>query len=684
MAERSRIASASRREIGPLPACGNPARRTAAAGSFRQFCESYFPGRFPLAWSVDHLRAIDRIEECVHGGGQFVYAMPRGSGKTTLAECAALYATMNGHRRFVMLVCATESHAGNFLESIKSEIENNDLLSEDYPEVCYPVRKMEGIHNRAHGQTLDGKPTRIQWSSDNLVFPTVAGFPASGAVVRVAGITGAVRGQKFVGVDGKPIRPDLAILDDPQTDESARSASQNATREAVIMKAVLGLAGPKKKIAAVMPCTVITPGDLADRFLDKDRHPAWQGERSAMVEKWPDASALWDQYADIRRESLREGNGGRDATEFYRRRRQEMDAGSVVAWAERFNEDELSALQNAYNLRIDRGDRAFFAEFQNAPMPETTADESELSADYISKRSNRLPRGTAPPDATRLTAFIDVGGKVMYWAIVAWSEKFAGSIIDYGTNPKQTRAYFTAADARPSLVEQFPTHDETARVFAGLRSATESILSRTYPRESGGEMRVDLCGIDAGWLPDVVHQFCRQSAFHAQLIPTKGYAVTASGRPIDEWTQKVGDRAGPGWRITPVTGSGRGRLCYFDPNQWKTFVATRLLTPDGGAGCLHLFGEGRGEHQLFADHMTSEYRTKTTGRGRTVDEWKIRPERNDNHWLDCVTGCAVAASIHGLRWDSAAAGGVTETPRVQVKLKMSEMYARKHGNKHRS
>jgi len=38
---------------------------------------------------------------------------------------------------------------------------------------------------------------------------------------------------------------------------------------------------------------------------------------------------------------------------------------------------------------------------------------------------------------------------------------------------------------------------------------------------------------------------------------------------------------------------------------------------------------------------------KTQGRGRTVDEWKVRMSAVDNHWLDCLVGCAVAASIQG-------------------------------------
>jgi hypothetical protein len=38
---------------------------------------------------------------------------------------------------------------------------------------------------------------------------------------------------------------------------------------------------------------------------------------------------------------------------------------------------------------------------------------------------------------------------------------------------------------------------------------------------------------------------------------------------------------------------------------------------------------------------------KTEGRGRTVDEWKQRPEQPDNHWLDCLVGTAVSASLQG-------------------------------------
>jgi hypothetical protein len=67
----------------------------------------------------------------------------------------------------------------------------------------------------------------------------------------------------------------------------------------------------------------------------------------------------------------------------------------------------------------------------------------------------------------------------------------------------------------------------------------------------------------------------------------------------------------------------------------------------GDRGCLSLFGDNPAQHRMFAEHLAAEYRVKTEARGRTVDEWKLRPERGDNHWFDCLVGCAVAASMQG-------------------------------------
>src|SRR5690606_29760611 len=53
---------------------------------------------------------------------------------------------------------------------------------------------------------------------------------------------------------------------------------------------------------------------------------------------------------------------------------------------------------------------------------------------------------------------------------------------------------------------------------------------------------------------------------------------------------------------------------------------------------------------MFAEQVTAEYFVRTEGRGRTVDEWKARPEHPANHCLaclDCLVGTALAASMQG-------------------------------------
>ena len=70
----------------------------------------------------------------------------------------------------------------------------------------------------------------------------------------------------------------------------------------------------------------------------------------------------------------------------------------------------------------------------------------------------------------------------------------------------------------------------------------------------------------------------------------------------------------------------------------------------GDHGCLLLFGDGAGpgaDHRLLSEHLTAEYRQRWQGRGREVDEWKLRPPRQENHWLYCLVGCAVGASMCG-------------------------------------
>src|SRR3972149_6337747 len=76
----------------------------------------------------------------------------------------------------------------------QAELLHNDLLADDWPEVCTPIRKMEGIANRCAGQTFQGQSTAMVWSKRKIVLPTIAGSTCSSAIVVCGGLLEAVRG----------------------------------------------------------------------------------------------------------------------------------------------------------------------------------------------------------------------------------------------------------------------------------------------------------------------------------------------------------------------------------------------------------------------------------------------------------------------------------------------------------
>ncbi|MBN2474673.1 MAG: phage terminase large subunit family protein, partial [Pirellulales bacterium] len=462
--------------------------------------------------------------------------------------------------------------------------DGNELLLEDFPEVCFPIQCLDGIANRCSGQLYQGQRTHTGWTAKEIVLPTIANSKASGAIIKVAGITGRIRGMKTKAQDGRSLRPSLVVLDDPQTDESARSLSQCATRESILAGAVLGLAGPGKKISGIMPCTVIRPGDMADRILDRDKHPQWQGERTKMVYSFPANEKLWDRYAQIRAEGLRAERGLADATEFYRQHRTEMDEGAVVAWPERYNHDELSAIQHAMNLKL-QDERAFWAEYQNEPLAEITTEEEDLSADQIAGKINRLGRGEVPVGCNHLTMFVDVQQTLLYYVVTAWEDDFTGYIITYGACPDQNRSHFTARDARPTLAQTASGAGLEGAIYGGLEALTQKYLKHRFRRDDGAEMRIDRCLIDANWglSTDVVYQFCRQSAHSTILMPSHGRFVGASSIPFSEYKRKVGDRVGHNWRVPNVHGRRQVRHVVYDTNYWKSFIYARLAVAMGPA-----------------------------------------------------------------------------------------------------
>lgn len=664
---RSRVAYAGAAEIGEIPPVKDPARKEACRLDLILFLQTYFPHSTGLSpFGDDHRRMILSIQQCELEGGKFANAIYRGGAKTTITENSALHAELYGHRKFVGVFGADKSLASQMIDSIQMELFTNDLLYEDFPEVCHAVRHLNNKPQGAASQTYRGEHTFIYWTADTVVFPTIPGSPASGAILCSRGLTSASRGVKFKRHDGTQQRPDMVIIDDPQTDKSAASRQETTNRLKIIKKGISRSGGHRGSLAIVVNGTVIEPDDVMSQLLNPASNPSWQGERIAMVKHWSVYhDDLWlGKYASIRNRWDRsdpkdQKRAHQEATVFYLDHRAEMDAGCVVSWESCFDHDsEVSAIQHAYNILIDDGPEVFASECQNQPIRPDSIKEI-LTPTMVAGKTNGLACGVVPKASQHVTAYVDVHGRLLYWAISAWGPDFAGGPIDYGTYPRQSRSYFAQDNAPICMADVHRGMLDDAYIIASLAALLNDpqsgLLSRRFKREDGTPMRVEKLLIDCRWgqKTELVKGFCRRHPHYwSVVLPAMGQGFGAKFKAITDYRQEPGAIEGGGsgcpahWRIGPAKAGDR--WVTIDTNWWKSFAAERLASPVGTPGGWELFGRDPREHELFADHCCSEEPVEVEARGRKVNEWTLKAGHNDNHWWDCLVGSAVAASMLGV------------------------------------
>jgi hypothetical protein len=649
-------ASRKGRDIGPPPPIVNRPRRDAAFKSLHAFLTTYFQPTFHLPFGSEHIELIGRVQTAIEQGGLLALACPRGWGKSSIIDRAGMWSVLTGRCRYVAIVGASERHAEKSLSRIKSEFEHNGILRDDFPKACYPIHKLESQSRRCVGQLMDGVRTEITWQRKELILPT-AGPPdneASGAVLAVAGITGAIRGLSHIDTSGKTYRPDLLLVDDPQDRDSAGSVVQTSMRLQVLCGDCLNLAGPGNPITCIVPTTIIYPNDLAHQLLDQERHPEWNGRIYKMVNRWPTNMGMWEQYMILRKKDP-------SAADFlYATNRAAMDEGADVPWAARFGPGELSALQSAFNLRVKIGEEAFQAEMQQSPI-QPVLESARLDPVLIAKRTNGTPRYVVPGDCELVTAAIDPGQELLWYAVVAWSEDFSASVIDYGCHPPQSTRTFLARNASPSLGQVYPG-GVSASVYRGLRALLDELLARSWQRVDGATLKLARILVDRGWESDTVIKCISHHPNRDVITPSKGEGFGPAKLPIAEYQKRQGERLGRGFILKAADSATRLRYLRFDSDVIKSTVADMLARPMGEQGIITLYGDSASEHELLASHLASETPVATTAMGRTVAVWTQLPNRA-NHLLDVICGCVTAASMEGISPLTSIGGKVERRPR---------------------
>jgi len=632
-ADRDVLAKREKRAMSAeiaIPDCVNPLRRERCLQDPGLFLKTYFADQYRLPFGKHHHFMIESIVSRAQYGGRQAIAAPRGCGKTELTKGLLVFLILAGLVRFPLAVAATTELAGKIYKDFKKKLATNDLLLEDFPEVCYPIRALEGAPQRAGRQHVGGKLTGIVWTDDYISLPIVVGSPYGGVKMAYYGLDAAFRGANINGD-----RPQFVLIDDPETSESARMDGQIADRESILDKDISGLASQENRLSIVVITTVQNRKCLSFRLTDRKIRPSYNGMRFGMVAKWPTNIELWNEYVALRKADQEAGDEhGRRATQFYLANWEDMNADAEML-SDHFVEIEVdgvqmvhSALQQAWNSIADTNLESYKTEYQNDPEPEEEAETTGLTAGKVASRISGYEQHMMPELAEWITVGLDMGKYSSHWVKIAWWGNAIGCIIDYGVMETD------------SLTDQSDNKSIEIALLKSLSTWREDICERNPPL---------ICMIDSGTYTQAVYQFCRSSG--SPFFASKGWDRGRFHIGKESDTRKPFLEAYASYQDAE-------RLWLYNVNTeyWKQWLQERFMvdTFDENRhfqdGSLSLFYAPNNvkRHTSFSHHIVAECRRRIfeTGKG-WITKWD--PLSRNNHYLDATALACAGAGCAGIR-----------------------------------
>ena len=648
-------------------------RRLEATEDFRFFCETYGAEAFSMAWSPAHLECLEKIQDATLTHGNFALALPRGMGKSTMCHYGMLWSLLCGHAEYAIYVAATIGASSQRLASLKSTLRFNQDLYEDFPEVIAPIRWCQGEARKAGGQRFADETTEIRWGSDKLIFATLQDFDEHaswysevpnnmGAIMDFASMESGLRGKSVEKPDGSVIRPQVAIVDDPQTRESAASPTQVKKRYDILAGDISYLGSPSRPCGVIVPTTIVYEDDLSCMLMDHEKMPQYRGEKHGALNHLPwentdlpqqeeELIQLWENdYAELRRFDLLDGTN--HATEMYRKNQKEMDANCVALWPERFNKDEISAVQNCMNLYL-KDQEAFFAEFMNQPTPAQTGLKPKLKPADIEMRQVEIKRNIIPADCDTVVAFIDVSMKCLWWSVVAFNKQtYRAHVVNAGVYPEQGKPYVILSSVKRTIQDRYPHEEYSVALFNTLGDFVDEIVQVEYVSENGRPVDLEAIGIDAGWGQenDTVLKFCRRHTQKRMLHAFKGWGSTPLKKPLVDPEKQPDCPASLTGQWKYMQNRYGAKSLIFDTNLWKSRVDNALRVTPTSNSALTIYG-GRENGRLpnirmLTEQMSAEEGVLVEAQGRSIEQWK-NDMNKDNHLFDCVVGCYALANVKG-------------------------------------
>jgi hypothetical protein len=663
-AERKRRKRAKDRDLR-IPRVDEPNRRLDCLMDTPLFLKTYFPGVFYQPFTLDRLAMIGSIDHAASYVGDQAIAGPRGDGKTRTALFTSGKLCIARRLSFPLIISKSSSRANRELKNLKHAFTTSSLLAADFPELMVPILDVKNWSSRARQQTVYMHETNMEWGEDCIIFPTIPSellwangwnseleSVACGQVLASLGIEGPIRGYSV-----REKRPDLAIIDDIDDRDSARSETQTEVRESIIEEDIGGLAGPDRTISRVMLCTLINRTCIAAKYTDRSIKSSWKGVRNKIIEEWPERQDLCEQYISLRKTRTEDDPDARVAFRFWRDNLEEIERGSKVTNPYRFDSRlmpdgepaELSALQACFNLIADRSRENFDTEYQNDPPDEGEAKSKGITAEIVQQRLGMYERRVAPKGCIALTAGFDLGQRRCHWVVIAWTEGARGYVIDYGVQ----------------TVEDADIIGPEKAIFLALQAWRDDITEDPYSDIDGEIKPIDIVLIDNGngrW-EDCAYRFV--SMYGSPFWASKGFGSTHKRSPF-RMPQKPDKRTRVGEQWYAKIQPGKGWLVGLNADFWKEWLQDRFMAMPGNEGSLMLFRFENMEdkklssaqsHRDYAESIVSEtvmeWAEKNKGNMR---KWQVH-QRWKNHYLDATSMACAGSAMKGVYLLSTKAAG---------------------------
>lgn len=255
----------------------------------------------------------------------------------------------------------------------------------------------------------------------------------------------------------------------------------------------------------------------------------------------------------------------------------------------------------------------------------------------ITSRMAEWGKGILPPGTTAITTGVDMGLHLAHWVALAWR---CGTphVLDYN------RVEVPSASMSAELA-----------VMNALRRFRDEVVRVGWQTAEGAKIVPVANIVDAGYMPDAVVQFTRESGGgNGKWWPAKGIGLrNFSRREMFE----------DGFAPVPM---GDYFLIEHSSDFWKSYIHARLQTPLNEPGALTLFSTTAQNHFSFAKHLTAEQKVEEYMPGKgLMTRWECVNE--NNHFLDALALACLAGVAQGEKLLTASTAAPTPKPAAPVR-----------------